>query len=755
MPDNFVNPNSNFNDQNQPNSQGFNPNIRVAPTIINTNQNQPTIQSNPNYNQQQSQTFRQSIQPNNQNQNPQPNYNQPQTRSFSPSQLNQLKNLRQQNNPQPGFQPNNYNQNPHYQHNQPQNYRQQLGPQFNSQPYNQPLNTEFGISFDQTQPQHNIENQPQSKNPKLNLKFSFKALWQKIRVLVFSLLALLSLAGIGFGAWTFIPRVNLNTAISLDKITASIVAPTSLSQGTVGKWNVKIRNDESFAIDDLQLTLKYDQDFQTTNFPNYKPVNNTNNTFSVGKLDQFGVGTQDAVVDIEGFLNAQVDIETSMSGSLTFYSVKENGTKSEQKSEIPIAISKTKVTSPDVQLTVTPAVGQIQNGGEAEFIIKVKNTKENDYQDLRLRLYYPAGNIFSYESSQFTSSNTSQKITTPNDGDDTWYISRLAGLSEQTLSVKGKVTVKSEQKVPLKVTLSKKSNSGEYKDLKTAIKDILVTNQPVVINTSFEKGERTFSSGETLKVNIDYFNQSQDTLKNVEILGFVNDKSNLLDLGSIAFTGGNRAFINNSQIQWTGNNTPQLVSLAPQVKGQLSYSINVKNSIINNKKSQGDYVITPQVQIKAINLQEITAGGDEYKMNSSLRFSQADTQEVPIANNTNTNRKRYKLAWTLSNEQNQIDNIVIKTRTSLPPTAFIKSSVKKPAGSELTYNPSNGEILFKLDKIVPYTGLDDKKPELSVSFEFEIDQQSTSLIDAPAVSAQDNFTGEFFNITGKASETRS
>jgi hypothetical protein len=746
MPDNYQKNNPNTfsqntsNNTNQPQYQGQNSTTQSYPnpTVINPNQNY----YNPNQNQfnnQQSTNQRQNY--NNSTQQPAPS-------RFSPSQLNQLKNLRQQNNPQPNFLQNNYDQNQ-----QLQQQNQYQPPSQNSN-YNQPSNSDFGISFAQPQQPQNPVSQPLPTKAKASIGNNFGNVLKKFKLLIFGLIAITVLAGVAFAAWTFIPKPNLNAPVVLDKISAIIISPASLSQGTVGKWTVKIRNDQNFAIDGVQLDLKYDQDFQSTNFPNYKPINNSNNIFNIGRLDQFGVGTQDAVVDIEGFLNAQVDIETSMSGTLSFYIVKENGNKSDQKSELPITISKTKVTSPEVQLTVTPAVGQVQNGGEAEFIIKVKNTKENDYQDLRLRLFYPAGNIFSYESSQFTASNTSQKITTPNDGDDTWYISRLAGLSEQTLTVKGKVAVKSEQKVPLKVLLSKRSNSGDYKDLKTAIKDILVTNQPVIINTTIEKAEKTFSSGETLKVNIDYFNQSQDTLKNVEILGFINDKSNLLDLGSISFTGGNRAFINNSQIQWTGNNTPLLVSLAPQVKGQLSYSINVKNNILNNKRAQGDYTISPQVQIKAINLQEIIASGEEYKLKSSLRFSQAETQEIPIPANVNINRKRYKLTWTLSNEQNQVDNLVIKTRTSLPPTAFIKNSIKKPTGSDLSYNPSNGEILFKLTKIAPYTGLDEKKPELSVSFEFEIDQQSTSLIDAPVLSAQDNFTGELFNITGKASETR-
>lgn len=734
MPDSFQNPNPQQS-QNPQYTQGYPP----------TNPN-----NQPQYNQQYT---------DNQGQiNPNHFTNQP--NSFSPSQLSQLKNLRQ---PQPTHPQQQYpqypNQNQGYLNNQgqfPNQQPQQNQQQFQQQGnlgYPQPLNSDFGISFTQPEVIQTSNSSSENAKPKFNPIGAITGVLAKFKMVIFGLVLIALLSGIGFGVFLFLNKPTPITNLIFDKITATIVAPPSLPQGTSGKWSIKIRNDQDFAIDNVQLEMRYDQDFQTINFPNYKPQS-SNNLFNIGKLEGVGVGTQEAIVDIEGFLNAQIDVETIMSGTLKFSPIKDNGSISDQKLEQPITIVKTKVTSPEVQLTITPAVGAVQNGGEAEFLIKVKNTKENDYQDLRLRLNYPPGNIFTYTSSQFTASNTSQKITTPNDGDDTWYISRLAGNSEQVLSIKGKVAVKSEQKVPLKVTLSKKSNGGDYKDLKISVKDILVTNQPIIITTNVEKSEKTFTGGESLKVNIDYFNQSQETLKNVEILGFINDKSNLLDLSSIAFVGGDRAFINNSQIQWTGNNTPQLVSLAPQSKGQLSYNINVKKDIITPGKKQSDYVLKPQVQIKAINLQEIVANGDEYKMSSTLKFNQSETQNVKIEKNTNTNRQRYKLNWELASEQNEINNIVIKTRTSLPPSAFIKESIVKPANSQLTYNPSDGQILFKMDKIEAYTGFNGGKKPIEISFEFEIDQQSTNLIDPPIVTATDNFTGQNFKLTGKVSETK-
>jgi hypothetical protein len=667
------------------------------------------------------------------------------TVSFSPADLKNLKtNIRQQNyNPSPQ-----YNNQEQLQQNNSQLQNQNLSQ--NNPAYNMPINSDFGVSFGQPETPQNQIPIIAKKNSAFLIKL--KSYLPLVKKLVIGFFVFLALASLVAAAFLFINKTAPTKNLTYDKIKTEIIAPTRLAQGTPAKWTIKISNDQEYAIDDVTLELKYDQDFQTTDFPNYKPFNG-NNIFKIGKLDQFGVGTQNSVVDIEGFLNAQVDVETSMSGVLSFYPVKDNGSKADEQ-KILINPQKTKVTSPEIQLTITPTIGSVQNGGEAEYVIKVKNTKETDYQDLKLKIGYPAGNIFTYSTSQFTASNTAQKIVAPSDGDDTWYISRLAGLSEQVLSIKGKVNVKSEQKVPLKATLSKKSNTGEYKDLKTAIKDIQVTNQPIIITTSLEKSGSTFASGENLKVNIDYFNQSQETLKNVEILGFVNDKSNLLDLSSIAFNGGNRPFIDNSQIQWTGNNTPQLVSLVPQSKGRLSYSINIKKNVIDFTKKQKEYVITPQVQIKAINLQEIVAIGQEYKMDSSVIFAQGETEEVNIENNTNINKKRYKIAWSISNEQNEIGNIEIRTRTNLPPSAFIQSSIIKPQSSTLSYNPGDGEIVFKLDQIPSYTGIDPTKKPLYISFEFEIDQQITNLIEAPTLTAIDNFTDQSFKITGKPSEAK-
>jgi hypothetical protein len=688
---------------------------------------------------------------NSQNQAPQPNQQFPnpqQNPYFNPNQYPQ--NFNQQQNPQSyanfdplkGVTPQPQNFAP--QNNQPNNFQTQQ-----NQYIPQPINTDFGIDQQVTPEIETEEEKPKRDLGKTIVSFLKKnLLYVSIGGGLVGFLIVVLVAVAIFGGNSNVASVE---TLPFNNVTATIDGPKSLPQGTPGKWEIKIRNNEPTAISDLKLEMQYDQDFQLTNFLNYKPEN-SNNVFKINRLDGVGTGTQEAIVSIEGFLNAQVDIETLMQGKLSYVPAPLANYKNNRR-QVEVAGLRTRVTSPEVQLSIAPTIPVVQNGGEAEFVIKVKNIKENDLQDLRLKVDYPAGNIFTYTSSQFTASNTSQKITSPNDGDNIWYISRLAGLSEQTLILKGTVNVKSEQKVALGVALAKRSNGSEYRDLKNAIKDVNVSSQPIIISTSVEKDTKTFASGETLTFNIDYFNQSQDVIKNAQILASVDDPSKLLDLSTVSFTGGNRAYINNSQIEWVGNNTPELVTITPQARGRLTYSIAVKPNVIVNNKSQAEYTLKPQVKIRAVNLQDITVSGDTYKMNSNLRFSQSDPVEVPIQNNTQSNRKRYRVQWFIRNEQSQIDGLEVRAITALPPSAYQSSSLIKPENSTFEYNPTNGEILFKIDKIPAYTGLAKDKPELKVSFDFEIeDSNLTNLLDAPTISAIDNFTGESYNFVGKPAE---
>jgi hypothetical protein len=686
-------------------------------------------------------------------------------------------NLSDFNNPQPDVfqsQPyvnSSYQQSPHIEHqynnsqiypnqNSNLNYQPTINYQQNQIPHTgyqspQPINYQnYNYSsndFSTGLADSDILQQASTAQPKVS--FDFKQFVTKFWKIPAIILLVLSLAGVGFFAFTKL-TTKVNDPTKFLNVSAKIEAPKSLSQGTPGTWNLLINNNEETQIQNIEVELKYDDSFQFIKGINQQPENLTGNLFKIARLDAINGGESQAVISLQGIVTGQVDLDSIMQGRVSF-TPSIIAKESDSRRTIDIPAVQTKITSPEIKMTIDAATNSIQNGGEQTFTIKVKNTKQTDYQDLKLRVNYPAGNAFAYISSEFSNDSNGSSSDTPDDGDDTWLISRLPGLSEQTLILKGSVNVKSQQKISFGVDLSLKTDKINYQTITKVFKDISVASETLLLTTYIEKDDRTFTPGEKLKFVVNYENKSQTVIKNAEILASIEDKSNLLDLKTISFIGGNRPYEINNQIQWTGNNTPQLVTVGPTATGRIEYEVEVKKNVIREKLSQGDYIIKPNVSMKAINLQDVYASGEVYKMRSNFGFVATQPIEVNIAKSTNANRRKYKMSWSLNNEQSQTDDIVVRSSTKLPPATW-QSTLISPSeqAKNFSYNPSNGEIVWKVDKLEPFTG-NEGKNQVVINFEITIELQNQSglvILEAPTVSAKDNFTGSTFNLSGEASK---
>jgi Domain of unknown function DUF11 len=633
-----------------------------------------------------------------------------------------------------------------YQQNQiPQPFYQNSEP-FNYQNYNY-SNSDFSTGLQNPEAPEFIQNQKPKTT--FDFKLAFRKFW-KIPAAIFLILSL------GFGGFFAYIRFNtkVNDPTKFLNVSTKIEPPKSLSQGTPGTWNLFINNNEQTQIENIEIELKYDDNFQFVKGINQQPENLSGNLFKVARLDTIGSGESQTVISLQGLVTGQVDLDSVMQGRVSFTpSIIASEPNARRTVDVPAV--QTKITSPEIKVTIDSATSTIQNGGEETFTIKVKNTKQTDYQDLKLRMNYPSGNTFTYISSEFSNDSNGSSSDTPDDGDDTWLIGRLPGLSEQTLILKGRVNVKSQQKISFGVDLSLKTDKTSYQTITKVFKDISVASETLSLTTYIEKDDKTFAPGEKLKFVVNYENKSQTVLKNAEIIASIEDKANLLDLKTISFIGGNRPYEINNQIQWTGNNTPQLVTVGPTATGKIEYEVEVKKDVIKEKLSQGDYIIKPNVSMKAINLQDVYASGEVYKMRSNFGFVATQPIEVNIAKSTNANRHKYKMSWTLNNEQSQIDNIVVRSSTKLPPATW-QSTIISPSeqAKNFSYNPSNGEIVWKVDKLEPFTGKEGKN-QVVINFEIIIELQNQNglvILEAPTISAKDNFTGSTFNLTGEASK---
>jgi hypothetical protein len=666
--------------------------------------------------------------------------------------------------PQGGFQP----QNNQFRANPGTNYPRQIprpvrninqAPGHIYAPYNNQFNQPFPPQVQPTAPQvfntgFAAPGQPINNNRQFKAKQKSKLsnfLTKKSILIIVGAIFLAISALAGF--WYFTQPKQVVQEKAYKNVSAVIVAPKTLPQGSPGEWEIKVENKEPIAISNIKLELRFDKDFQYLKEVSQKPDNPEGTKYSIAKLDEAGGRSSSTKISFQGILIGKPDIETEILGTFSYQAEISPG-KLSKVNIANIDLVRTKITSPQIELSLTPTTDKVQNNGEAEFTAKISNRTDQEFRDLRVRMKYPSGqNSFTYTSSEYSSSNTAAPKTTPDDGDNTWLIARLAGGSEHILKVRGKAIGASQAQLTFGVEVAIKNQSGDYQVVKETYKDIRILAQPIKISTQINGKDngKLIIAGETLSISVDYQNDSQLTLDNVQITTFLDDPANLLDLSSISFKGGERGDITGSQITWQPTRVPQLASLKPAQKGTLQYSVKVKDvsGFLNTNLNQTKYTIRPGVQIKAQNLEQIESLGDLYKGQGKVEFF----QDEPILKETNptTGKNVYSFTWRLRSWQNEVTQVSVKTVSPLPPGSWLNKVTPAANASSLVYSNVNGEIIWNVGKLESYTGR--SAPEVSITFEMESEKGSQVVLQKPQVTGTDVFTGEKIAITGIETKT--
>jgi uncharacterized repeat protein (TIGR01451 family) len=537
---------------------------------------------------------------------------------------------------------------------------------------------------------------------------------------------------------------------AFDNVTATISAPSTLPAGSPGKWKVTISNKEATSIQNINLQLHFDKSFKFSSSINPDPAETdpSGYLYKIASLDAAGKGGSDTIIQFEGTLTGQIDEDTIMKGDINYTpSILASTTNNRRAGKV--TPTKTRITAPEIKVDLSSFTDVVQNGGEGEIIANITNTSERDLRDLRIRMVYPDKGSFNYLSSELADSNGDKK-TNPDNGKNEWVLATLPRLKQETLRVKGNVYGQDGVKVTFRLEIDVRTTSREYQTLATTSKDISIQSQPLVVTTRIDgkDSNKTFSPGEQLTFVVAYQNQSTNTLKNVEITGFVDDTADILDYSTTAFVGGDRANVNNRSIIWQGNNVPQLVNLTPQVKGELRFTIQVKKdeNFIKTNRPQNNYIITPKASAKAANLQNIDVAGDVYKATGQLQF----TQEIKDMGTdpTNATKRIYRVIWTLNSRQSNVNSVVVTTKSGLPVGSWRQGTVKPEAiNSQINYDKSNGQITWSPGRVPAYSGIG-TNPSISISFDLQTDSNSTELFQPTQITGLDDFSSEKYTLTG-------
>jgi hypothetical protein len=600
----------------------------------------------------------------------------------------------------------------------PQNPNQNPYSGYPQDPYNQP---QAGPSYGYTQnppgyPQPPQNNFPQGggfqtpskpQKPKFDIKAWLKKRWWV--ALIGGILVLgLILAGV-----VVITRPETVQRPNLTRVYTQINAPTELPQGKIGEWEVVIENQESVPIRDIQVELKFDSDFEYLREITPSPDNIEGTKYSIAQLDEVGGRSPSVKIRFSGKLIGNPDIETIMEGSISYIPVAQNAAVT----SLDIPQARTRITSPQLDVRLTPTEEEVSSGGEAEFTVVARNLSDEDLIDLRLRMVYPSGlEAFTYTSSELSESDQGAPQTTPDEGTDIWEISRLPAGAETTLRVRGRVFGANNTRVTFGVEMAILDTNNQYQLLTERYKDVNIVAQALTLTTEFvgKDNLQIFRPGETLQVKLRYENQTQNTLSNVQIESSIDDPASILDYSELSFGGGQRGDVLGNVIQWRATRLPQLQTVRPGQTGEISYSLKVKEleNFLNVNLNQTTYTLRPTVEMRADGVEQIQVAGTLYKAKGSLEL----TIDPPVEKSTTaTGDKIYTITWKLNTWQNQVTDVSLSASSPLPGD-FWTGRIDPPSQSgNLSYDINDGSITWSVGLLESYTG--NGNNPLTVSFD--------------------------------------
>ncbi len=654
---------------------------------------------------------------------------------------------------------NNYNSQP----NQPQQNNYQQTPA-TSQSYDTPnqyydYNTsQQGGYYDYANPNQPAAPQDvttpkkQDKRPFLKkiTDFMVKKWW-----LVLILIVAIAVAGVA--AFVLRPQ-EAPLSADYSNIEARIEAPQVVNSGSSGLWVVRVLNRNSVAINDVTVTLDFDRTFKFSQSLGEDPLNVRGTEYSLGSLGAIESGSSEGLIRIEGVLIGNIEESSVMTGTVSYTPAPLASQRSENIIQKTLDSASTLIKSPQVAIVMTPSNQSVQNGGEVSIDVEFENLSDKEIKDVRISMIYPDRGGFEYLDSKLQLSNSSDIRTDPDDGNNVWFVSSIPRIQKQNLKVNGILQGADGVRQTFRVEIAVKDAAGEYKVISQKTRDVTITSQPLIVTTSIrgKTPTSTFEPGEDLTFEVEYQNRSTVTLKSVEVIASVEDPADILDYSTLAYVGGSVGDINNRSIVWRANGVPELETVPPQSKGVLQYTAQVKegDDFAKSDLSQNTYTLQPQAEAKATNQQVVQFTGDLYKATGELNLRQ-EIEEIPNSDR-NSALRRFKVTWTLTNRQNKVNDVTLKTKTTFPPSIWQENSILPSSSSnEISYSSSNGEIIWKPGNIPSYTGI--SEPEKTITFEMEINnetRQNRDLFEDVLVTGIDDFTAESYTVDGKAGEIK-
>ncbi len=533
--------------------------------------------------------------------------------------------------------------------------------------------------------------------------------------------------------------------VSNENIDIFILGNNFTSGGEELSLVVGIANKNSSALDLVDLVIEYPKSSPSS------PSGNADFSLpterlrqSLGTIPAGAVRNENIKVVLFGEQGTVVPIKISLE-----YRVEGSNAIFVKEKPYEVTINSTPINlSVDAPVTISPNQDVILN-------VKVTLNSTHTASKILLKLDYPLG--FQFKSA----------LPAPTLGNNIWSLGDMAPGAERSVAITGKMLdVFDGEEKTFHISSGSQSSTDKsaFDVVFNSLSHVIMIQKPFIEARLFVNGvsgrEYASSSKSPIYGTIEWTNNLDTKVNDLEIR--VKIKGNAVNRKTI---NAERGFYDSSSdmITWDKNSINQFREANPGDSGSVKFSfspvslfsagdgllldpsINIEVSISGKQLSEG-YAAK---DLKNSDSGTIRIISDVGLMTRALYYSGTFKNTGPIPPKAE-NQTSYTIIWSLSNTSNNISKGVV--RSSLPSWVRFIGPIS-PDSEDLTYNPSNREIIWNIGAIFKGTSL--TKEGRSVSFQVSLTPSLSQIGTSPVIVSDAVLTGhdDFANVDVKVNKT--
>lgn len=509
-----------------------------------------------------------------------------------------------------------------------------------------------------------------------------------------------------------------------------VSVPDTVQSGVPFPLTVAVSNDSNVTLKDVQAVITLPEKFIFAGPERVSFINK-----SLGSLEVGDIVKQDFQVISLGNENTVAQFTTVISYVPGAF-----------RSRFEKNITKNIIVADDgVVLEVIPPV-KVFSGEVFTTDISYKNITDTRVNNLMLHITYPDG--FTYSSSE--------PSVIAGAGNNEWYIGDLDPGAEGVLTLSGMLSGQTGAIFDFKLELTGGETQETYPvTQKTA--SVSIASSPLSLVISRGNDSLILGLGDVVTYYLDYVNNTEVGLKDVIITAKLTGE--MFDLSKVKSVGALRS--GDNTIVWNASRVPQLGSLAPGERGQVSFMVPIKALFPIQRLSSKNFTVQINGEIESPTVPRGVAGNKtlgvsvlqskirgRLTVDSSVYFRDATSGMLNIGAVPPKvgQATQYTAHWILKNFATDADNVVLRAflGANVRFTGQAKTNIE--GGTAPTYDERTQEVVWNIGKIPANRGI--LSPAYEAVFQIElipsINQAETSptLVRQTEAAYLDVFTNE-------------